>query len=280
MSKEKSLAHPLYALAMRQLEAYRSVAKEEDRDRRKIKRSSTGEDAANDDESESGSAGVGSSKRKKKRARTTKSAAVSAPLDDDDAINEGVGQAGDDKAAVANASPVNSNDQVVSVLQQCQISFERLEELTLQKLPPKLPSPLQELHRLYLQARRNGDTDERFLINKHYKEEVGQYLSQVTQQANNSAHPALLPSILEGLDVLRHNPPPDLSPSIRFTYKHVLNTYLRLIHPAFGEAVGAAARGKSKRNNSRASAGGGGDVDDSTGKHDGKNKALSEAAVV
>lgn len=101
-----------------------------------------------------------------------------------------------------------------------------------QSMAPKLPSPLQEMHRIKIQLQHRDDGELLGVLEPYYSEAVGNYLSQMTNQANNSAHPAMLPTVLEGLDtLLQVQQEPSLENSIRYTYKTVFQSYLKLINP-------------------------------------------------
>lgn len=112
-----------------------------------------------------------------------------------------------------------------------QESFGRLELALLERehATPKLPSPLWELHRLFVKA---DSQVERDTIHPYYMDALANHLASVSKQAANTTHPMLLPGILEGLDMLRRGPQDEATKtSIQYAYNQVLNRYLHLTIP-------------------------------------------------
>jgi len=216
--KKQSSAHPLYALGMKQLETYRSVAK------------TVLEPTTPTPEKPSGKRAASTSSSKAAAAAGKAGGAASA------AAPPAAAQPARKKARTSEAAAagVGGNGGVPSseLLRVIQHGFARLENLAAQQLAPKLPSPLQEMHRVRLQLLQREDTDLLASLDPYYSEAVGNYLSQVTGQANNSAHPAMLPTVLEGLDTLLQAPQDaGVASSIRYTYRIVFQSYLKLINP-------------------------------------------------
>jgi hypothetical protein len=105
----------------------------------------------------------------------------------------------------------------------------RLERILSSQQPPKLPSPLQEL---YVLKTRAEDPAEIALLEPYFKDALRDHLRLISQQAEMSSHAAMLPGILEGLDQLRQlDNEPTIDASIQYTYRTVLDKYLKLINP-------------------------------------------------
>lgn len=252
--RQDSTTHPLYQLGIKQLHTYRAASSS-----RKKRLNPDGSDEEDDEGKESLCGGVSPNRRggspvsgkKSRTAKTLKSnGAFTGTLDL---------TAGDVPGALQ------------ALIRTCDRGFSRAEHLALQQLPPKLPSPLNELHRVYLQlissdtairaAGGNASTGHTSaslrMIEPYYNEAIGAYLAQVTRQANNStnSHPVMLGSALEGLDLLLrhhcvHDPNGTLTASLNFTYKHVLQAYLKQLYPRFpapAEAEAGGPRGSSRR---------------------------------
>lgn len=144
-------------------------------------------------------------------------------------------------AAAASATTNVSNSQLGDLARIMKQGFSRLENLATLQMPPKLPSPLHEMHRIRSQLQQRDDTDLLAFLEPYYSEAVGNHLAQVTSQANNSAHPAMLPTVLEGLDtLLQGSHDTQLESSIQYTYKIVFKTYLKLSNPNVTAAAGNA----------------------------------------
>jgi hypothetical protein len=205
-------AHPLFSMALRQLEAYRSVhvrGKKRGRPSKKMLLpdwpTNTVKPVLPSGEQRSfvrSYAGHGGGVN---RAALVATAAVASPpsaTTASAAYNNNTYTAAPPPAAFATS---------MSLEALWRQSLYRLEQVIRSAHPtiPKLPSPL------------------------HYTHALGEYLHQVTQQAATSAHPAMLPTILEGLDALRQAEQENsVMKSIEFTYREVLKKYLQLINPA------------------------------------------------
>lgn len=202
-SKNASMSHPLYALGMKQLDTYRSVARLSSE---KAKRSSMGVKGSGDSVSESVTEKEPARKKPRKTITTTTTMMTT--------VNGGSGE----------------QPALIQVMQK---GFATLEHLALQQLPQRLPSPLHDLYKLRRHALTSKNLDTLTSLDPYYSDAVGTYLSQVTSQANSSAHPAMLPGVLEALELLQQMPShsAQLDESIKYTYKHVLQAYLKLLNP-------------------------------------------------
>ena len=246
----QSAAHPLYSLAAKQLQTYRTVSmpvrpgkrgrpKKSERDawllQNRLAATSTadhnGDDVQVFDPSGLGSprattnatgGGGGTSAGTAPTMSSTTTASLKPPP-----RAAGV-TAGRASAAGGNAV------LTPAVLQQWTTSFARLETLLARNQPPVLPSPLHELHEIKV---RTTDSSEMELIRPYYDDALGKFLTQASTQATNSAHPQMLPNLLQGLDTLRagvlreERPQVSTLASINFTYKTVLAKYLELTNP-------------------------------------------------
>lgn len=234
LSKNQSATHPLYALGIKQLDLYRSVAKAS-LEKKKVK------DESEDPDVPSEAAPVvavvapvippplpiQSPRKKARKGSVVTVSSSSAPVP-------------------ASVVP-NTYGELAQAVRK---GFQRLESLTIQQIPPKLPSPLHELHRLHLQL----DGELAATLEPYYRDAIGAYLTQVTHQANNSAHPAMLPTVLDGLETLlqAQEPHSSIAKSIRYTFKHVLQAYLKLLNPRLITAEANQGKRKSKDDDSSA----------------------------
>jgi hypothetical protein len=203
-------AHPLYALGIRQLDTYRSVARDTDNDMAK-KRKVVAQHLPKQSPS-----------RKKIRMGHPHGTMAMLPL------------GGMHGVPTNGTMPRDYNPRDMSAVllrvDALQSTLIRLEQSSMQQVAPKLPSPLMELHRIKMMGPNENDW---YMMRSQYAKSVGAFLEQATQQANNSNHPALLPTLLEGLELLKRYNMDDegISASINYTYTHVLKLYLKLINP-------------------------------------------------
>lgn len=224
----QSSTHPLYRLAAKQLEVYRSVSMPVRPGKR------------------------GRPKRSEREAwlmqnRIAQVAAASGGSQAD-AIDifdpEGVGIAASTattipslvksptRGAVSMGNEIKLSRQLI---QQWTQSVNRLEVALSRSQPPVLPSPLHELHQIKLRTVHPGEWE---LLQPHYADALGKYLTQASSQATTSAHPQMLPSLLSGLDILRsgETDAANLS-SINFAYRTVLIKYLDLTNPEVAASI-------------------------------------------
>jgi len=252
--------HPLYQLGMKQLNTYRTVAKTLEGggsnpstpSKPAAKRAPSSAKGSTSAEKPSVVGGTSSGSRRKSRLTTATSSRSVAP----------------------------DSGQLTELMKICDQGFMRLESISSQQLPPKLPSPLQELHRMKMQLQQRDDVELLNLIEPYYGDAVGAHLNQVSHQAKNSAHPAMLPTVLEGLDTLLNaKQDASLEASIRYTYKVVFQSYLSLVNPNVSSGEGGAA-GSSQTRAAKRKSKGGDDEGVSNKKHAADDDGVDDAMAV
>ena len=213
-----SHTHPLYALAMKQLAEYRAVAKNPDRKRQSMAPSPYPNIINNT--GMSGAPGVAMAALATKKARVELTTAASSLLA---STGQGLG-----------TLPVaqRQSQTAESILTQVLISLKRIEAVAYNTGPPKLPSPLFELHRILVGGMLDDPSNYQILT-PYYNKCLAAFLRVVQQQADNATTPGLLPGVLEGLELLmRHDGHDvDIKKGLQYTYNYVLKIYLKLIEP-------------------------------------------------
>ena len=218
-SNAKSLqSHPLYALAMKQLAEFRNVSKTHDRKRPPIVPSPY-PSIINNPEMNSAS-GMGIAALASKKARVELTHASAAP-----SVMTTTGH-GFETLSVAQSQTTDR------ILAQVLSSLKRIEAMAYVSGPPKLPSPLAELHRIMIGGMLD-DPSNHEILTPYYNKCLAAYLRVVQEQADNATAPGLLPGVLEGLELLmRHDGHDmDIRKGLQYTYNYVLKAYLKLIEP-------------------------------------------------
>ena len=117
----------------------------------------------------------------------------------------------------------------VELIVEMQSSLKRFESMILSSgmIQPRLPSPLNELHRLKLQM---PDAEFQTTVRRIYDKEIKQYLSHLTTQIGSASQPSVFPPLLEGLEQLRQTSQPvEMRTQIDFAHKQVLSKYLKML---------------------------------------------------
>ena len=209
----QSTAHPLYSMAMKQLEVYQSVSVTHVRKRGRPKKNTSLLYSPHPTTPNSNT------------AWTTPTTAASLPQATTDAPPN--------LAATPNLLLQQQQQQQhqQAVLTTIKQSFTRLEQLLQPNAAASsklLPSPLQELWQLKLRS----SVEEIHQVEPYYNDALGQYLSSINMQIRSTATPDLLPNILKALDQLRSSPHNQAqAQSIQFAYKSCLQKYLQLVNP-------------------------------------------------
>jgi hypothetical protein len=129
--------------------------------------------------------------------------------------------------------PVASSHAVESHLSQMLVSIQRMEQVACYTTgPPKLPSPLAEMHRIMIGGMLDDSTNVQ-LLTPFYNKCLAAFMRVAQEQADNCTSAGLLPGVLEGLELLmQHNHEDEnMKKGIQYTYTYVLKAYIKLIEP-------------------------------------------------
>jgi hypothetical protein len=231
-SSSKSIeTHPLYALAMKQLADYRAVAKPSDR-KRPVSNATLQHSldaAASENMIAVGNAAAMSAVAAYGGASPLKKARLETQL-----ANSGPATVQQAHQGLAGFPTNSAQNQVAEhILAQIQTSLKRVEAVaSFSTGPPKLPSPLGELHRILIGGMMEDPANKQ-LLTPYYNKCLAAYLRVAQDQADSVTTPGLLPGFLEGLELLmRHESHDDnMRKGLQYTYNYVLKAYLKLIEP-------------------------------------------------
>ncbi|GKY99708.1 hypothetical protein MPSEU_000924800 [Mayamaea pseudoterrestris] len=247
---DKCMEHALYALGMKQLAEYRSIAKSVDRKRQAAGFSPIMEDGPEhaglnmDATGTAGNYGFDGNLSSHKKARFN---------------NNGTHHHVQGTTLFATSQQQQPHQATESLLTQMQSTIKRMERVAHHQNggPPKLPSPLADLHRIICGETLVNDPSNQQLVMPYYTKCLTAFLTLAQEQANHFTTPNLLAGVLEGLEVLMQhdfaNSQQDMKQRIQYTYTYVLKAYLKLIDP------------QVKRTS---------DTSDSYGNHDGTNGSI------
>jgi hypothetical protein len=137
--------------------------------------------------------------------------------------------------ATAAASSINKSDWQEKILSKLETITVLLQTAnTNPQMPLKLPSMLNDLHRIRI---RTTDTGELAILKPYYHDLLNNYLQAIEYKIRVGTipvvHPAALVIDLEGMDLLRHGlrDDPEMLEMVQTTYRRVLIKYLKSVNP-------------------------------------------------